>query len=143
MAGGQRQTSEVRKFLEREDHSQVVCSLCKFTLRFHGGTSSMRELLRRKHPVESESVASNGCPKKQLKMDNYSKKCSCSNERAAAISNLIAGMILKDLHPINVVNRKGFQELMAYLEPGYKLPSGTHFTNLIKKIYGSVNIKSY
>ena len=74
-------------------------------------------------------------------MDIYRKKRSCSNERAAAISNLIAGMIVKDLRPINVVNGKGFQELMSYLEPGYKLPSDTHFTNLIEKIYASVKMK--
>ena len=74
-------------------------------------------------------------------MDIYSKKHSCSNERAAVISNLIAGMIVNDLHPIKVVNGKGFQELMAYLEPGYKLPSDTHFTNLTEKIYVSVKMK--
>ena len=50
-------------------------------------------------------------------------------------------MIVKDLHLIKVVNGKGFQEFMAYLEPGYKLPSGTHFTNLIEKIYASVKMK--
>ena len=49
-------------------------------------------------------------------------------------------MIVKDLRPINVVNGKGFQELMAYLEPGYKLPSDTYFTNLIEKIYTFVKM---
>ena len=43
--------------------------------------------------------------------------------------------------PINLVNGKGFQELIAYLEPGYRLPSDTHFTHLIERKYAAVKEK--
>ena len=45
---------------------------------------------------------------------------------------------MKDLRPINTVSGKGFQELMAFLEPGDHLPSSTHFTHLIERKYISV-----
>ena len=51
-------------------------------------------------------------------------------------------MTAKDLCPINVVKGKGFQKLMAFLEPGHKVSSDTHFTNLNEKIYAFKD-KSY
>jgi len=44
---------------------------------------------------------------------------------------LMAGVIIKDLRPINLVNGEGCEKLIAYLEPGYKLPSATHFIKLL------------
>ena len=54
---------------------------------------------------------------------------------------MITQVIIKDLRPINLVNGKGFQELIAYLEPGYRLPSDTHFTHLIERKYAAVKEK--
>ena len=41
-------------------------------------------------------------------------------------------------NPINLVNRRGFQQLIAYLKPGYRLPSDTHFTHLVERKYVAV-----
>ena len=42
------------------------------------------------------------------------------------------------MRPINIINGKGFQELLSFLEPGYRLPSHTHFTYLIEQKYTAV-----
>ena len=50
-------------------------------------------------------------------------------------------MIIKDLRPISIVSGQGFQKLISFLEPGYRLPSHMHFTNLIERKYASVEQK--
>ena len=71
----------------------------------------MKEHLKRKHPADFENHVDGSVPKKQQKLDTFTRKPSCSNERAAVISNLIAGVIIKDLRPINLVNGTGFDSL--------------------------------
>ena len=45
------------------------------------------------------------------------------------------GVIVCDLHPVNVVNGEGFKALMTYLELGYRLPSDRYFIGLIERKY--------
>jgi len=66
------------------------------------------------------------------------RKHVCSSERAGVISDHIAGVMINDVRPINLMAGQGFKDLMAYLEPGYHLPSPIHFTHLIKRKYGAV-----
>ena len=92
--------------------------------------------LKRKHPVENPIKSAD--KQKQTTLDIFLKKHACSTERAGAISDHITNFIVKDLRPINTVSGKGFQELIAFLEPGYCLPSSTHFMHLIERKYISV-----
>ena len=39
-------------------------------------------------------------------------------------------MIALDMKPIRMVEGEGFQSLLAFLEPGYKIPSRKHFSKL-------------
>ena len=137
--------SEVWKFFQKKsDPKLVTCSICRVDLAYHGGTSSMKEHLKRKHPVEDSTIgkeSTSSRSRKQAKLDVFTKKRSCSPQRAAVISDLIAQVIVKDLRPINMVNGEGFQRLIAYLEPGYHLPSDTHFTHLIERQYSAMKTK--
>ena len=128
--------SQVWNFFTKKNAKSVVCVLCSKSLVYHGGTSSMLQHLSRKHPAKNIVKTSDG--RKQTSIDGFTRKRSCSNERAAAISDRIASFIVKDLRPINLVAGRGFLNLMAYLEPGYRLPSATHFTHLIKRKYYAV-----
>ena len=47
-------------------------------------------------------------------------------------ANKYAVMIVRDLHLINIVNGKSFQQLVGSLEPEYRLPSATHITHSIE-----------
>jgi len=42
----------------------------------------------------------------------------CSLSHSKAITQLVAGVIIKYLRPINFVDGEGFQSLMNYVEPG-------------------------
>ena len=55
-----------------------------------------------------------------------------------AISGLDRFLWPTRTNPINLVNRRGFQQLITYLEPGYRLPSDTHFTHLVECKYVAV-----
>uniref|UniRef100_H3A5U7 HAT C-terminal dimerisation domain-containing protein n=1 Tax=Latimeria chalumnae TaxID=7897 RepID=H3A5U7_LATCH len=56
-------------------------------------------------------------------------------ERAKALNSSIVNIILKDLHPISIVEGKGFREFVELVEPGYQLPSRTFFTQMVEKKY--------
>ena len=45
--------SAVWKFFEKKTDKTVTCTVCSAVLKFHGGTSSMKEHLKRKHPVDN------------------------------------------------------------------------------------------
>lgn len=133
---GKKYKSQVWKFFTKKGEKSVTCNICNAGLSYHGGTSSMLQHLKRKHPCEY--VVKPREKQKQKKLDIFAKKRACSTERAGMISDRIANVIIKDLRPINIVSGQGFQELISFLEPGYRLPSHTHFTNLIERKYASV-----
>ena len=93
----------------------------------------------RKHPALNVLKRPDG--RNQINLDAFTRKRVCSDERAGTISDKVAKFNLKDLCPVNLVTREVFKELMAYLEPSYRLPSATHFTHLIERKYDSVKEK--
>ncbi len=46
------------------------------------------------------------------------------------ISQKIVEIVARDLRPISVVDGEGFKKLINYIEPGYKVPSHTHTSQL-------------
>ena len=88
----------------------------------------MRDHLNRQHPLKymPETVQTN------LETYGKKKKQACSDARAKQISQLIVCMVALDLRPMCLVEGKGFLELMAFLEPGYEVPSSAHISTLVK-----------
>ena len=41
-------------------------------------------------------------------------------------------MIALDLRPVRMVEAQGFRDLMAYLEPGYRIPCRKQFTKILR-----------
>ena len=48
------------------------------------------------------------------------------------------GMIVRDLHPLNIMSGEGFKVLLSYLKPGYQPPSDQYFMGLIERKYVDV-----
>ena len=67
---------------------------------------------------------------KQLNLDSFGSNNKCSKERSDCINNLM--MIACVIHPLDIVNGKGFREVFAYLEPSYHIPSDRYFMTLIE-----------
>lgn len=51
------------------------------------------------------------------------------DQRASKITNLIARMICIDSQPFSIVEDEGFKNLIAHLEPRYKIPDRKYFSN--------------
>ena len=75
----------------------------------------MNKHLKRKHPVETDQAPE----PKQLKLDTYTARKTCTKERSDRINTLVMGMIVRDFRPLNTVNGAGFKALLSYLKPGY------------------------
>ena len=65
----------------------VESKLCHSSVAYYGGTSSIKEHLKLKHPADSPFSAEDGY--KQRKLDLLATKWPCSSERAGAISEQI------------------------------------------------------
>ena len=56
---------------------------------------------------------------------------------AKEITDRIANFVVQDMRPVYVIEGQGFLKMLAYLEPGYKVPtlpqSYSRSTNLEKK----------
>ena len=128
-----------------QGRKSVQCQLCPVgnndgLLAYHGGTSLMREHLKRRHYTafcEATTNDSSDTPStsKQTRLDSFTHSIVCSRTHSKAITDRITGVIIKDLRPINFVDGEGFQNLMSFIEPGYHLPSATYFTKLIELKY--------
>ena len=97
----------------------------------------MREHLKRCHSTafsEAKDIIdiSFSTKGKKTKLDRFTHSIVCSQARSKAITELVAGVIIKDLRPISFVDGQRFQK---YIEPGYCLPSAAYFTKLIEHRY--------
>ena len=83
--GSSNTRSEVWKYFQKKsDPKQVTCSICHADLAYHGGTSSMKEHLKRKHPVEDATISkesTSGKSHKQARLDVFMQKRSCLPQR--------------------------------------------------------------
>ena len=64
--------SQVWRFFKKKNAKSVTCTLCKKTLAYHGGTTSMLQHLSRKHPAENVVKSSDG--RKQTNLDVFTRK---------------------------------------------------------------------
>ena len=113
---------------------RVTCKFCGEQLAYHGATTMMNEHLKRKHPTNIEVESKS----KQRKLRPVHKT---SKERTDNINSLIVGFIARDLRPVNIVNGQGFHALIAYLEPGYQIPTDRYFMGLIERKYAELKEK--
>ncbi|KAJ8362306.1 hypothetical protein AAFF_G00384510 [Aldrovandia affinis] len=56
----------------------------------------------------------------------------CDARRSEEITQRVCSMIKKDMVPISVVDSQGFQGLLGYLKPSYKIPSRGTITSRIE-----------
>ncbi|KAG2470619.1 E3 SUMO-protein ligase ZBED1 [Polypterus senegalus] len=54
-----------------------------------------------------------------------------SSRSASLVTELILEMIYRDLHPLSVVQEKGFKTLLSCMEPSFQIPSPSHLGSLL------------
>ena len=128
--------SDVWKYFSKDkDRKKATCQLCSKELAFKSGTTNLREHLMSKHcgTYKSQSTKCASKEKQGTLLQTFSKPKRCSNARAKEITDHIANFVALDMRPINAVEGEGFLRMMAYLEPGYKVPSRKHITSIIQQ----------
>ncbi|XP_005987872.1 E3 SUMO-protein ligase ZBED1 isoform X2 [Latimeria chalumnae] len=150
-----RRKSKVWNYYTKLGDTFVECTVCNRQLSFHNSTTTMREHLVRKHGIrdnsipqvkedqalESEYSGQETLTKKPRQMvpdSNLYNPTSCVDKRADRISDLVLEMIFRDLHPLSVVEEKGFRLLVGSLEPSLKLPSVTQLSSMLWHKYNVV-----
>ena len=123
-----RAKSNVWGFFVKKGARKVSCSICAKDYAYHGGTSNLRDHLVRCHPKEFQPSL-----KRQPTIETFVSKTKCSASRAKQITGLIVDMVSCDLRPAAIVEGKGFNRLVKSLEPGYKVPSATHISEMVRK----------
>ena len=75
--------------------------------------------------------------KRQTIIDCFNR--CCSPDYAAKLTNRIAEFIVRDMRPVLTVDGSGFQNLLGLVEPNYSIPSHTHISSVIRRMY--LNVK--
>lgn len=147
---------------------KATCKLCFTDVAYpkSGATTNLIQHVNRKHNVDvlaagssattqvgkvasqksSASVSSVGnLLSGQLKVTDMNR-FKLTPERTESISKSIAGYLACDMRPYSTVQNKGFKHMISTLEPRYKLPCRTHFSEkvvpaLLKKVTDRVKMQ--
>lgn len=68
----------------------------------------------------------------------FSARQTCTPERSKIITEMIAKVVVGDLHPIAMVDGTHFQNLVRFLEPGYVMPSRPQITKVIEQQHATL-----
>lgn len=145
-----------------EDSSKAKCQLCNSIIS-RGGVgklatpSGMINHLKHKHYHEYNEYEEKETKVKEAKRKraeehptkkklatqltlsesfNRNKQYDINSDKAVAVHNAIARMIVLDNQPISVVTDLGFKKLLNTLDPKYNIPSRTYFLGtVIPKLY--------
>nr|XP_033810634.1 zinc finger BED domain-containing protein 1-like [Geotrypetes seraphini]XP_033810635.1 zinc finger BED domain-containing protein 1-like [Geotrypetes seraphini] len=152
-----RRKSKVWNYYTKLGDAYVECNVCKKQLSFHNSTTTMREHLVRKHSIRDTALTqlkeepasepdclgqeSLGKRARQMTPENtlfQPPVPPCSEPRTEMVLDLVLEMIFRDLHPLSVVEDKGFRLLMGYLEPGFSIPSPVQLASMLWHKYNVV-----
>ena len=135
----------------------VICRHCFLELRYTGSTTNMSFHVQRHHPLSASTKA---CSSTTASSPSHSKAGSSKSSQlklsgfmdgfvgtslginsvfAQNISKHIRVFIAHDLRPCSIVESPSFINLLQVLEPRYKVPSRTYFSQtVIPSLYTEV-----
>uniref|UniRef100_A0A8C1N977 HAT C-terminal dimerisation domain-containing protein n=1 Tax=Cyprinus carpio TaxID=7962 RepID=A0A8C1N977_CYPCA len=118
----------------------VICKLCKAELVWHGIIIIKNNANIDLH-INCLSLHTQMLffyfRKKQLTMSEFVQRRNppCTPQQAAIVTDVILNMLVTDMRPMSMVEDEGFKKMVGTLNPGYILPSRTHFTKLMERKY--------
>lgn len=118
------------------DHFEIQkndarCKICGATFKYSSSTTSLNYHLKSAHPI----VLGESSGGSQPTLPEMVAKRKCNDQRREGITQRISNMVSKDILPLSIVDGQGFQELIAYIEPGYSMPSRGTITARTEKRY--------
>eukprot|EP00117_Sycon_ciliatum_P039703 scpid48756/ scgid29299/ Zinc finger BED domain-containing protein 4 len=133
------QRSFVWEHFSQPVESKVICSHCKRSYSYTGGTTNLQNHLRNSHPfVLSKPAASSSVTTEQgtrpiLAFGVRQSRTPCNAAEVSQISNLLVDWICLNMRPLGIVGDGGFVRLMSFLKPGFTVPSRTCVAGMIQK----------
>ncbi|XP_061649220.1 E3 SUMO-protein ligase ZBED1-like isoform X2 [Phyllopteryx taeniolatus] len=130
-------------FILKKEDRKVQCVYCNVDLAYHNSTTVMMQHLIRKHPVSvsSTSIASDTSTS-QRPIDGVVRPTpSCTVEEADLLTESILKMLVTDMHPLSMVEDKGFKKMISAFNPNYSMPSRLHFTSLMEMKHQQITEK--
>ena len=130
--------STVWEFFQRGE-KKATCTICQKVFAYYGGTSNLKEHLRRvqpdiqpctEDPVASPLAATKAGTRPIGSFGVLHSRWSCSHAKATKITELLADWVTDSMRPLNIMN-DGFKNLLRFLEQGYEVPSRTHLRAVI------------
>ena len=137
---------EVDKDGRRIDEKNVRCHLCNKAIGYSGNTTNLSQHLNKWHPEVLSSSMAETSPKSLTQVTLKScafrptAKMATNSQRAQQITQGIAEFIARDMRPISVIEGKGFQNLLAIIDPSYQVPSRKHVMKNIQDMYSKVRL---
>ncbi|KAM9326239.1 E3 SUMO-protein ligase ZBED1-like [Gastrophryne carolinensis] len=134
--------SKMWNYYTKLGDTYVECKVCRKQFSLQNSSTAMRDHLLKGHSVhgsanplikehpELDSPDDVGVVKR-LKQTMPSEILCPSESRTQLIANLLLEMVYRDLHPLQVVENKGFAQLITYLEPNIDLPSQTQLADML------------
>lgn len=126
---------------------KAKCTLCRREYARQTGTTNLFNHLKAVHEDEYAKVAGSeptivkdertgdvrtSAGTKPLGSFFHSAR-PCSAQRADTITQLLLDWVIGSTRPLTIVEDVGLSLLLKFIEPGYTLPSRTHFTRLLEK----------
>ncbi|XP_030053877.1 zinc finger BED domain-containing protein 1 [Microcaecilia unicolor] len=119
------------------DKTKIICKLCGVRLSYSGNTTNLRQHLIYKHRREyNELVGTQGAV-----MDSHKNTDSLARDLAARAvaaaptvgrtTRAVADFIVRDLMPVEVIEGEGFNQMLAILDPNYKVPAASFLAHTI------------
>ena len=117
--------------------TRAICRLCTEDQPYKNNTSNLFYHLERHHKDVYAKLKKSASTSKESQQSSIaesfaaSSPLSDSSVRHKQLVDAVGSFIVQDLRPINVVEGKGFRQLMKVAEPRFKLPSRTYFSKSV------------
>ena len=68
---------------------------------------------------------------------------TCGVVKAETITELLVNWVTTNMRPLTIVEDTGFRDVLAFVEPGYRVPSRKHMATLVRNRHaeGRANLK--
>jgi hypothetical protein len=123
-----------KNFKRSSDDKTVKCNLCGAELAYNGGTTSMHNHLRLKHPSDTQPETP-AKDKQSTVTSFFNSPRKLTSTQSEKITQAIAEMIVTDYIPLSIVEGEGFRSLMQLVAPDYVIPCRKTVRSRILKKY--------
>ncbi|OCT73061.1 E3 SUMO-protein ligase ZBED1 isoform X1 [Xenopus laevis] len=130
------------------DKTKIICKLCGVRLSYSGNTTNLRQHLVYKHRRQyNDLVGTQGAVVDPQKHPESVLPCELASRAIVTptvgrTTRAVADFIVRDLMPVEIIEGEGFIQMLAILDPNYKLPAISFLAHtILQEMYIQVKVK--